>query len=261
MSQLTVNQRQDQLIKILIIFVLLFFYPSQSFPQKTFDVNKYVSDYSNKLTVNINTNFNEIKNYCKKLRSPEGRFYSDNITDYCAQINLEKVKQLKFEVDKVEKERVDKIEKERADKLKKIEDKETTNKILFFVITIILTLALIFYGRHIKQKKIKREFKEEEEKINDLFKINQGLALISAFEFYSKHKLENKFLEKYGDLHSKIIKFCDKIIEENNKENINLYKKVLGRIKELNDFMEQADKKAESFVKKYPYLKSLLKRV
>lgn len=119
--------------KTLIIFIFLFFYPSQSFPQKTFDVNKYVSDYSNKLTVNVNTNFNEIKNYCRKLRSPEGRFYSDNITDYCAQINLEKVKQLKFEVDKVEKERVDKIEKERADKLKKIEDKETTNKILLLL--------------------------------------------------------------------------------------------------------------------------------
>ena len=38
-------------------------------------------------------------------------------------------------------------------------------------------------------------------------------------------------------------------------------KKDIEKIKELNDFMAQADKKAESFAKKYPYLKSLLTRV
>jgi hypothetical protein len=124
-----------------------------------------------------------------------------------------------------------------------------------------LVLALTFYVRHIKQKKIKIAFIDEEKKIDDLFKTNQGLGLVHAFEFYSKHKLEYKFLEKYGDLHLKIIKFCEKKIEEDNKENINLYKKVLEKIKELNDFMEQADKKAETYANKYPYLKSLLKRV
>jgi len=249
----------NYLSKILIIFI--FFYTSQSYPQKTYDVNKYVSDYSNKFTVNVKTNFGEIKDYCRKLRSPEGRFYPDTFTDYCVKINFDKVQQLKFEEEKLEKDRLNKIEKDRADKIKKIEDEENRNKLLSYVVIIILVLALTFYVRHIKQKKIKIAFIDEEKKIDDLFKTNQGLGLVHAFEFYSKHKLEYKFLEKYGDLHLKIIKFCEKKIEEDNKENINLYKKVLEKIKELNDFMEQADKKAETYANKYPYLKSLLKRV
>lgn len=244
--------------KILIVFVLLFFYPSKSFSQKDRD---YISDYSNKLIVNVNTNFNEIKDYCRKIRSPEGRFYSDNVTDYCVKINLDKLNQLKLEKDKIEKERLDKIQKERDDKIKKIESEERTIKWLFYVGIFFLTLTLIFYGKHIKQKKIKREFEEEETRIDDLFKKNQGLGLVTAYEFYNRHGLESKFLEKYGNFHSKIIKLCEKILEENNKENINLYNKALEKIKELNNFMEQADKKAESFTKKYPYLKSLLKRV
>ena len=92
--------------------------------------------------------------------------------------------------------------------------------------------------------------------------LNENFIKLVKFQgefVWHDHKDEDElFIVIKGEL---IIKFCDKIIEENNKENINLYKKVLENIKELNDFMEQADKKAESFVKKYPYLKSLLKRV
>jgi hypothetical protein len=158
-------------------------------------------------------------------------------------------------------------EKQAQIERKKIEEQKTQEDIYFILKSVLTLIAVVLIGialfkiKKKNEEKARQQFLDEEKRIDDLFKINQGSALISAIEFYSKHKLEYKFLEKYGDLHPKITKFCEKIIEENNKENINLYKKVLENIKELNDFMEQADKKAESFVKKYPYLKSLLKRV
>jgi len=184
------------------------------------------------------------------------------------QQRLSKIQQERLEKERLEKERLEKIQLEKEllekERIRKAEEKENWYFILKSIVIFIITIsivAFIFIIKKQNEERIRIEFINEEKKIDDLFKKHEGLGLISAYEFYEKHRLEDKFLKKYGNLHLKITKFCEKVIEENNKENINLYKKVLEKIKELNNFMEQADKKAEIFLKKYPYLKSLLKRV
>jgi len=184
------------------------------------------------------------------------------------QQRLSKIQQERSEKERLDKERLEKIKIEKdlleKERIRKAEQKENWYFFLKFIGIFIIIIFIVAFVLRIKKQKEERtriQFANEEERIEDLFKKDEGLGLINAYEFYENHRLEDKFLEKYGNLHLRIIKFCEKAIEKKNKENINLYKKVLEKIKELNDFMEQADKKAEIFVKKYPYLKSLLKRV